>query len=133
MPPILADTHAAVWYLLVPSRLSAAAEVALDAAAASGDPVYVASISLVELRYLVDRGRLPEAAYQALDGALSDPDVALEIVPLDHAVASAVGQIPRDVVPDMPDRIIAASALARGVPLVTRDAKLRGAPLQTIW
>jgi PIN domain nuclease of toxin-antitoxin system len=130
MPPILADTHAAVWYRLVPSRPSSAAEVALDAAAASGDPVYVASISLVELRYLVDRGRLPEAAYQALDGALSDPDVALEIVPLDHAVASAVGQIPRDVVPDS---IIAASALARGVPLVTRDAKLRGAPLQTIW
>jgi predicted nucleic acid-binding protein len=33
----------------------------------------------------------------------------------------------------MPDRIIAATALALGLPLVTRDRKIRAADLETIW
>ena len=36
-----------------------------------------------------------------------------------------MSQIPRDVVPDMPDRIIAATALSNSLPLVTRDLKIR--------
>ena len=37
--------------------------------------------------------------------------------PLDYNVASALRSIPRDIVPDMPDRIIAATALHLGLPL----------------
>ena len=48
-------------------------------------------------------------------------------------VAAALANIPRDRVPDMPDRIIAATALYLGVPLVTRDAMIRAAPITTIW
>jgi predicted nucleic acid-binding protein len=33
----------------------------------------------------------------------------------------------------MPDRIIAATALYLGVPLVTRDGKIRAADVETIW
>ena len=102
-------------------------------AIAGGDPVFVASISLVEIRYLVERGRLPELAFTSLDAALSDPANGFRIVQLDQEVARAVARVPRQQVPDMPDRIIAASALTLGVPLVTKDSKLRASPVATIW
>jgi predicted nucleic acid-binding protein len=37
------------------------------------------------------------------------------------------------IVPEMPDRIIAATAIHLGVPLVTRDRRLQSAGIQTIW
>ena len=44
-----------------------------------------------------------------------------------------VARIPRSQVPELPDRIIAATALHLDVPLVTRDHTIQGAPVQTIW
>ena len=41
--------------------------------------------------------------------------------------------MPRDVVPDMPDRIIAATAVHLGLPLITRDERIRSAGIKTIW
>ena len=37
------------------------------------------------------------------------------------------------VVPEMPDWIIAATALALGLPLVTRDLRIRSTSVPTIW
>jgi predicted nucleic acid-binding protein len=42
-------------------------------------------------------------------------------------------RVRREDVPDMPDRIIAATALALDLPLVTRDGKIRAAGIRTIW
>jgi len=36
-------------------------------------------------------------------------------------------------VPDMPDRIIATTAVVYGVPLISRDAKIRASTVTTIW
>jgi predicted nucleic acid-binding protein len=44
-----------------------------------------------------------------------------------------LGDIPREVVPDMPDRIIATTAKLLDVPLVTRDQRIRKADLVAIW
>jgi PIN domain nuclease of toxin-antitoxin system len=41
--------------------------------------------------------------------------------------------IPREDVPDMPDRIIAATGLRLGVPIISRDRNIRAANLETIW
>jgi predicted nucleic acid-binding protein len=49
------------------------------------------------------------------------------IAPLDVAVAQAIQKISRDAVPDMPDRIIAATALHLNAELVTRDHRLQAA------
>lgn len=38
-----------------------------------------------------------------------------------------------DIVPDMPDGLIAATALHLQAPLLTRDNQIRLASLQTIW
>jgi predicted nucleic acid-binding protein len=65
--------------------------------------------------------------------ALADPDSLWVLVELDRPIALAVGHIPRAAVPDMPDRIIAATALSLGVPLITRDRRIQAAPIETIW
>jgi PIN domain nuclease of toxin-antitoxin system len=49
MAALVVDTHAAVWYLLNSSRLSTAAQRAMDDAADAGDPVYLSAVSLVEI------------------------------------------------------------------------------------
>ena len=48
-------------------------------------------------------------------------------------ISTSLRQIPRAAVPDMPDRIIAATALALELPLVTRDGKIRASNVETIW
>jgi PIN domain nuclease of toxin-antitoxin system len=57
----------------------------------------------------------------------------MDLAPLDASVAAAVERIDRLAVPDLPDRVIAATALAWKVPLVTRDEKIRASGIPTIW
>ena len=127
------DTHAAIWYLLDAKSLSPTAALLIDEAAEKGSPAYLPSISLVEVVYLVERGRLPAKALDSLLGRLAGSKPAFSVVPLDSGVAEAVRRIPRTVVPDMPDRIIAATALHLDLPLITRDQRIRSAGIKTIW
>ncbi len=62
MPAVAVDTHAIVWYLANDIRLSKKAEEAMDFATAAGEAIHVPSICLVELTYLVEKGRLPSVA-----------------------------------------------------------------------
>ena len=133
MTAVVADTHVVFWHLSEPHLLSVNARNAFSQAISAGDPIYVASITIVESRYLVERGRIAVDALDRLLTALTDPHNALVLVPLDLRIALAVGQIPRADVPDTPDRIIAATALHLGVPLVTRDHRIRAAQVPTIW
>jgi predicted nucleic acid-binding protein len=48
-------------------------------------------------------------------------------------VAWCVGQAARSAVPDLPDRVIAATALRLNLPLVTRDSKIQAAGITTVW
>lgn len=133
MSAVVADTHAIVWYLATPERLSANALAALEDADKAGGPIYVASISIVEIVYLIERDRIPNTFLGRLSDELSLTNSRLNIVPLDLSVAQSMREIPRALVPEMPDRIITATALYLGVPLVTRDSKIRNAPISTIW
>ena len=126
-------THAAIWLLFNPERLSSSALAALQDAIDAGEPIYLASISVVEVAYLTEKGRLPRDVFDHLVGELLRPDSGLIVVPLDLAIALALEAIPRSDVPDMPDRVIAATASHLGLPLVTRDLRIRSAKIATIW
>jgi len=133
MSGVVVDTHSILWYLQDDRRLSAKAGDALDAASAAGEVIHVPSICLVELTYLVEKGRIPAAARERLIRELDDPASPCSLASLDRSVANALESVPRNEVPDLPDRVIAATALALGVPLISRDAKIRASRVQTIW
>jgi PIN domain nuclease of toxin-antitoxin system len=132
MSDVLADTHTIVWYLSEVSRLSVPALAALTAAENTGR-ILVSTISFVELTYLVEKGKVDPAVLAELWAAVSDPTEPVDALPLSLDVIRMLNQIPRAIVPDMPDRIIAATAFAHQVALITADAKLHAAPIPTIW
>jgi PIN domain nuclease of toxin-antitoxin system len=131
---VVADTHTFNWFLINPTRLSANALATLQAAEASGEPIYVPTITLVELRYLVEKRTITEADFRFCLDTLKDPSTAPTAAPLYVVTAESLAQIPRATVPDMPDRIIAATALSLGLPLITTDYKIRALTnITTIW
>jgi PIN domain nuclease of toxin-antitoxin system len=131
---IVADTHAIIWYLVEPERLSQVALDALEGAIAAGAPVYISAISLIEICYLIEKRRIASDLLQRILAVLNEPDSSLIVVPIDLAISIAVQNIDRDTVPDMPDRIIAATALHLNLPLVTRDRKIQASQsIITIW
>ena len=132
MSSIVTDTHALLWYLLEPKKLSSDAHKAMAEAGTNGT-IYVPAVVLVELRYLVEKGKIIEDVFRFVADSIADSNSSLEIAALDFDTATAVGNIPRASVPDMPDRIIAATALEMGLPLVTRDRKITASNLHVIW
>jgi PIN domain nuclease of toxin-antitoxin system len=129
----VADTHTAVWHLFDDERLSAAAGRFIDQAASTGNRIVVSAISLAEIVYLVEKGRLPANAYAELKGAIDEPDHVLKEAPCTVEIIDAMVHIPRADVPDMPDRIIAATAVYFAVPVISRDGRIRAAGIKTVW
>ena len=135
MNDVLADTHAIIWALSDLPRLSKRAATALTVAQQTGRTL-VATITLVELTYLVEKRRIDPAVLAKLWNVLLDPAQPIDALPLSLEVARVLGQIPRVIVPDMPDRIISATALAHGLPLISADNRIRSLAvpgLGVIW
>jgi PIN domain nuclease of toxin-antitoxin system len=129
----VADTHTALWYLLKNPRLSATARSFMDDAAGRGDDIVLSAISLAEIVYLAEKGRLPASAYNELRQALNEPDFVLKEAPFTGEIVETMRQVPRVDIPDMPDRIVAATALYFGVPVISRDGRIRASNVQTVW
>jgi PIN domain nuclease of toxin-antitoxin system len=132
MSAVVADTHALIWYLLDPPKLSPKALLAMRQADIAKQ-IYVPAMALVEMRYLVEKRSILESDFRFVVDAIAKPFSSLHLAPLDFDSAQAVGKITRSVVPDMPDRVIAATALTLGLPLVTCDHKIIASGIPTIW
>jgi len=129
----IADTHTAIWYLFSDPRLGSGASAFIDATMASGDHVGISAISLAEMVYLIEKERIPAGALEDIRRAIADPKNVLQHVSLDQDIAVIMKQVPRQDIPDLPDRIIAATALFYGVPVLSRDGRIRASSIKTIW
>ena len=95
--------------------------------------IVVSSISLAEIVYLIEKNRLPRNAYTDLKAALADPDHVFKEASFTVEIVEAMRMVARADVPDMPDRIVVATAVNFGVPVISRDARIRASNVQTIW
>jgi|SRR5271157_6046757 len=129
----IADTHATIWYLFSDPRLGNAASAFIDDTIAKGDHIGVSAISIAEMVYLIEKGRIPANALTDLHAATADPRAVLQHVPLDENIAMKMVEVSRQDLPDLPDRVIAATAKFHGVPVLSRDARMRSSTIQTIW
>lgn len=129
----IADTHAVIWYLLADPRLSETARKTFMLAADSANPIGITSSSIVEMIYPAEKKRILGEALDKLERELPTQRSVLVVVPLDDTFALSVREINRSAVPELPDRIIAATARALDLPLITRDEKIRASTIKTIW
>ncbi|WP_016949655.1 type II toxin-antitoxin system VapC family toxin [Anabaena sp. PCC 7108] len=129
MRAIVLDTHAIIWYFLKSPKLSNAALTAIDQA----DSIYIPSISIIEIIYLQEKGKIPETALQRLIEILGNSNTGWSVIALNLEVAQTITQIPRNIVPEMADRIITATAFYLNLPLVTCDSKINLFNIQIIW
>jgi PIN domain nuclease of toxin-antitoxin system len=129
----IADTHTAIWYLFSDERLGPAASAFIDATISAGDHVGLSAISLAEMVYLIEKERIRATALDDILAAIRDPRNVLQQVALDDRIAVSMRNIARQDIPDLPDRVIAATALLYSVPVLSRDRRIRAATIQTIW
>ncbi len=115
---IVLDTHALLWWALDPDRLSAEAARILAAMERSGG--FASAISIWELGVKAKRGKLElplpidELARRIERGGV------VELLPVDASIWLGSLALPWDHA-DPADRVIVATAVSKGLPLLTKD------------
>ena len=135
LPGYVADTHAIIWHLESDSRLSTEARRRFEEAERGEAVIYISAISVAEIILLHERGRLPRHGFELFKRALqSRPFECYQVADLTYELALGLENVPRQIVPELPDRIIAATAHFLGLPLLTRDTALQNwEGIITIW
>jgi len=129
----VADTHTVIWYLSGDARLSAQARSTIDQSGIEGNTIGISSITLIEMVYLVEKGRIPALRFSQLAIELQSVDSVFDELPVNMGIARAVANVNGISVPDMPDRIITATASHYRVPIITRDHQIASSGIRVIW
>ena len=130
---ILLDTHVLAWLVAEPARLSPRAASAIRRARAN-QGIGIAAISLWELAMLFARGRLEATGTLEASVRLVIDRSGVIVKPLTPEIAVLATQFPPDFPFDPADRLIAATARADGLALITRDERIRECSLvKTLW
>lgn len=89
----VADTHTIIWYLFNDPRLSNIARQTIETAAVEGNQIGIASITLAEIVYLIEKKRIPEPTLKQLLSAIEDENSVLIEIPLDKNVVKALVRV----------------------------------------
>lgn len=127
------DTHTLIWYLSRDPRLSQSAVSFLKENIDAGNQLAVSTISVIEIIYLSEKGRLAPDWPSRVFGLLQEAGTPFLEIPVDLAIAQSAAAPGGSGIADMPDRIIAATALRLHVPLVTRDRSITNSSVNTRW
>ena len=131
---ILFDTHVLYWWLGDPIRLSPSAREWTEQSGPDAELILISTVTLWELEYKRQAGKL------TFKTSLREAWPSLKIMPgvewvaptaEDWLLAAEIDWRHRDPA----DRLIAASALNRGVPVLTKDHKFHDSdsPVKAVW
>ena len=119
MTTVLLDTHVLIWWSTDPSHVSQAATAAIE----SADELAIASISWYELAWLAQHERITSAI--PVRSWLDDLSEQVRTIGTTPAIATMAVSLPSSFPRDPADRLIYATAIEQGWPLVTKDERLR--------
>jgi PIN domain nuclease of toxin-antitoxin system len=128
---ILLDTHILVWLALDPSHLSQPAVLAIQNARSNGG-LAISDLSLFELAHLIVRGRIQITG--SMEPFLHEIETRFSVKYVSARIAAIAAQLSEAYPRDPIDRLIGATSIAEGIPLVTADERIRNSgEVQTIW
>jgi PIN domain nuclease of toxin-antitoxin system len=122
---LLLDTHIALWLDSGDRSLRPDTRTAIDECWGQGGRIYLSAVSVWEIAMLVDGGRV------ALDGSVAAWTArffdrpGIEAVPLSLGAAMRSYDLPELEHRDPADRLLIATAIEIGCPLVTYDRRIR--------
>lgn len=128
---IVLDTHVLIWTTTEPARLSKKARGAiLKARRETG--VCISTISLLEVARLAAWGRI--AFPGSVQSIVREMAAKVMVIPMDPEIVALSVRLPVTFPKDPSDRIIASTAIAQGMQLVTADQQIRASRVvETIW
>jgi PIN domain nuclease of toxin-antitoxin system len=130
---IVLDTHTWIWLVSNPELLSRKAKRSVDVAI-DEEGVLISSISAWEVALLVAHKRLKLTLDVSDWITQSEMLPFLQFIPVDNSIAVKSVNLPQPLHNDPADRIIIATAIVMGAPVITKDEKILQYPqVQAIW
>ena len=134
MSQYVTDTHPLLWHISGDPRLSSTAQRVFEDADAGRHQILIPSIVLVEAVYLAEKKRIDPLVLDQLFFLLDLVSANHILVPLELGVARTLRTLDREQVPDMPDRIVVATAKYLGLELITKDSDITDSGIvPVIW
>jgi PIN domain nuclease of toxin-antitoxin system len=129
---ILLDTHVVLWLAFDQGRISKKARTAIEAARGNSEGLAISDITLLEIATLERKRRI--TLRSTLENLLSDIESRFIVLPITAGLCVRAVGFPDSYPDDPADRVIGATALVEGIPLVTADEGIRRSKaLPTIW
>jgi len=129
---ILLDTHVVIWLALEPGRISKRARAAIQETRQRGEGLAVSDITLLEIATIENKGRIKLNA--SLEAFLAEIEARFIVLPITGRICVSALALPAAYPRDPADRVIGATALVEGFPLITADDGIRRSKtLKTIW
>jgi PIN domain nuclease of toxin-antitoxin system len=129
---ILLDTHVVVWLALEPAKISKKARSAIEETRQRAEGLAVSDITLLEIATIENKGRIKLNA--ALEAFLTEVETRFIVLPMTGRICANALALPAAYPKDPADRVIGATALVEGIPLITADDGIRRSKaLKTIW
>ncbi|MEA2113888.1 MAG: type II toxin-antitoxin system VapC family toxin [Thermodesulfobacteriota bacterium] len=130
---ILLDTHVWIWWISNIEKFPQKALRYINKARGKNS-IIISSISTWEIALLVERGRL-DLSIDVRDWVRKTEGLEfVRFMPVDNTISLRSVSLPGEFHADPADRIITATAMTMGIPLITRNEKILGYPhVRTIW